>query len=109
MTRDNFTAFVLVMLIIGTAVNTALVVHGAGRQKQDERRTCEVQARGLPASHIQATMWRDIGAIVGAIPVAAAPPAGTVQSRAYYALLNLRKETPRYAAIIAKQPRTRTC
>lgn len=80
----------------------------ADRVSVDERVTCMVQARGLPASrHLAATIG-DIADLISASTIQADRKRG-VPAPVIHVLEDLHSQASAYSALVGQQPATRHC
>jgi hypothetical protein len=132
----GFTLRGLCLLAVPITVALVLAVLGAGALQDAtnlQDGTCRIQARGLPGSHVQTTLWRDIAVLTRPAPGAAPklPPeiipsepyaytfkrhgqevTVTLHQRynpAYFAAISFEEELPRYNRIEAALPAGRRC
>lgn len=89
--------------IHGTGGVAARVAHVASQQGHDERTTCEIQARGLPAVHLLTRVLFEVEPLLvpQAHQVLPAPLQKDVDA--------LRKNIAAYVAIEGRQPSARRC
>lgn len=80
----------------------------ASRVAVDELQTCLIQQRGLPASHIQTRINRDLGLLLKVIPPARRH-ATRLQRFDRRIAIALGRNARRYARIEGHQPKTRNC
>lgn len=106
MTRGNFFAAGLVILLLAIGANTVIVLSASSSASSSETRTCEIQNRGLKAGPHLTAIIRDIGVLLTPLP-------GTKQSSIPPSLVeplaNLREEAGAYVAIEHEQPPGRNC
>ena len=105
MTKMHATVAMFVVLLLAIGGNTYIALHVNDRQAQDERKTCEVQGRGLRGQkHLTAAM-KDIGVLLTPVP----GMHSTVPGRLVGPLGDLRQQLGAYVAIESEQPSTRSC
>lgn len=104
--------FVSVCVLFG--LMAAAFTDLAHRLTNDERSTCAIQARGLPAGHELAATMADIHTLLTLPPTAAqkrqqsqVPP--KLLAHELHVLADLNAHLGKYSAAEAKQPETRKC
>jgi hypothetical protein len=98
---------VILALLVLVVVGYVKLVHTSDDVQNNQRSTCTVQSRGLPASHHLSKAMGDLSTILndlndnGLIPV--------LSSSGDKTLTDLEAQTAAYSSIESRQPNSRNC
>lgn len=109
--RRGWVAVLFLVLLASNAAGWSLYSGNRDRLIHDERKTCSIQARGLPAGHELAASMRDIHALLTLKPVTPAQKLAAANMSASQIRIvgDLNLHLAAYLAAEAEQPRGRSC
>lgn len=111
MTRTKALIVLVAFLCLAAGFADFQVFHLGGKLSADEARTCQIQARGLPAGHELSAAMVDIYALLTVRPTSRAQRLAAKNETPHVKALvaDLTAHLAKYKAAEASEPHGRTC